>query len=253
MSTITIQFDGMCCHIKPPTASAINPERRCILPNVHDHIPYIEVYTTDVDTNANPDFQFIKYTRENASYQRVEISDAKIELLNITSTAFETLTSFSQRVPRLTAVEPRFTAVKPNFLLPTVPSGEIAAYFDISTGILSSGPSEYFRTVFEPQNSWPVRHLGQWAQLDVEVSASAPVLRVTGLGPNGVVRNLQLKDGADLVTIGNQTLDDILGQPNMIGHFAHYYELADPPIPVPLPEPKKQQGLGVGCSNTQWP
>jgi len=253
MATITIQFDGMCCHIKPPAGSLINPERRCVLPNVHDHIPYIEVYTTDVDTAANPDFQFIKYTRENASYQRVELRDVKIELLSITLQSFATTTSFNQRVPSLTAVEPRFTGVNPGFLQPTIPTGQAAAYFDIRAGVLSSGPSEYFRTVFEPPNSWPVRHLGQWAQLEVEVNGSAPVLRVTDLGPNGVVRDLQLKDGADLVTIGNQTLDDILGQPNMIGHFIHYYDFAASPILPPLPEPKKQQGLGVGCSNTQWP
>jgi hypothetical protein len=253
MSTITVQFDGMCCHIAPPVGSPINPTRRSVFPNVHEHIMYIEVYTNDVDTAANPNFDFTMYPRENSSYQRTEFRNAKIELLNVvTPPPTVTLPSFAQRVPKLTEVEPQFTAVLSDLLDPTIPSGAVAAYFDITTGVLSSGPSEHFRTVFVPPHLWPLRHLGQWVQLDVEVNGTVPVLRVTDLS-DGTSRDLTLKDGADLVTIGNQTLLDILGKPMDTGHFIHYYDLSATPIIPPVAEPKMGQGLGVGCSNTQWP
>ena len=249
MATVTVHFEGMCCHIKPPAGP---PQRRSVFPNVHDHISYIEVFTNDVDTAANPDFTFIKYTRENASYQRVEVRDVKIELLNITSVSFEELASFGQRVPNLKAVHPQFGDVKATLLQEPIPSTAVASYFDITAGKLLAGPSEHFRTVFEPPKDWPVRHLAQWGQLELQVSDSAPRLRVTPLS-NGPARTLVLKDGADLVTIGNQMLDDILGMPNEEGHFLHYYELAAVPPPPPLPDAKKELGLGAGCSNTQWP
>lgn len=249
MTTITIHFEGICCHIEPPSGTT---KRRSVLPHVHQHIPYIEVYTNDVDTAANPDFQFLKYTRENASYQRVEINDEKIELMDVTSAAFNTLASFRQRVPSLQAVEPRFGDVKPDLLNAAIPSGKVAAYFDISVGDLSAGPPEHFRTVFEPPKHWPIRHLAQWGQLELEVSVSTPKLRVTNLG-SGRVRELKLKDGADLITIGNQTLLDILGQSGATGHFVHYYDLAAVRPSNPVPEPKEGMGLAPGCSNTQWP
>ncbi|MFL6247255.1 MAG: hypothetical protein ACJ74H_14585 [Thermoanaerobaculia bacterium] len=253
MSTITVQFEGICCHIAPPLGSPATAKRRAVLPDVHEHIPYLEVYANDVDVAANPDFSFSdKYPRGEAYYRRVELHDVKVELLDVTTTTFETLSSFFQRVPSLTAVEPRFTQMRSALLQPTVPAGQIAAYFDINVGVLSSGPPEHFRTVFEPPRNWPVRHLGQWVSLDLEVSVSAPRVRVTDLGAAGTVRVLVLKDGADLITIGNQTEDDLLGNPSTVGHFAHYYDLS--PVALPnAPIPSKSQGLGVGCADTHWP
>lgn len=250
MATITIQFKGICCHIAPPTAFV---PRRSVLPMVHDHVSYIEVFTNDVVETANPDFTFsTPYTRENGSYQFVQVNDAKIELLNITSSTFSVTKSYDQRIPKLRDVEPRFTAVKPSLLQPQIASGEVAAYFDITVGELSAGASQYFRTVFDPQRNWPVRHLGQWVQLDVEVSGSVPVLRVTSLADN-TQRLLTLRDGADLITIGNQTLFDIQGIPGMSGHFVHFYDLSDTTLTAPLPAPKNSAGLGIGCSDTNWP
>lgn len=252
MPTVTIMFEGICCHIQPPSGS---PKRRAILPPVHHHIPYLEVYTTDIDAAANPDFTFVPaYTRFNVSYRHTRLDNVKVELLNITSPPanYKELPSFAQRIPKLTAVEPRFTTVRPALLLPSIPSGQVAAYFDITAGILSSGPSEGFRTVFEPEHAWPVRHLGQWVQLDVEVSDNAPMLRVTPLA-GGASRTLTLKEGTDTITIGNQTELDIHGLPSAVGHFEHYYDLAHPRPADPVPKPREGLGLGIGCVDTQWP
>jgi len=253
MPTVTIRFDGICCHINPPGGSPITVKRRAVLPDIHNHVRYIEVYTNDIDSAANPDFTFTsQYPRFNDSFRHVPIGNVKIELLNITSTTFQVLPSFDQRIPRLRDVEPRFNAVKQALLKPTISASENVSYFDMNVGVLSSGPSEGFRTVFDPPRNWPVRHLGQWAQLDVEVSGTAPMLRVTDL-QSGTVRQLVLKDGADLITIGNQTLLDIHGQAGASGHFVHYYDLADPRPANPVPEPKIGLGLGIGCSDSQWP
>lgn len=257
MATITIRFEGICCHIKPPVGSPITVERRSIVPDISAHIPthvrYIEMFTNDVDTAANPAFSFTTpYTRYGTSYQYVPIENEKIELLNITSTTFETRATFGERIPMLSHVEPRFTGVKAALLQPTVAATEQVAYFDITKGILSSGLPEGLRTEFVPTNLWPVKHLGEWAQLDVEVSGSVPMLKVTNL-QTGTDRMLVLKDGAGLITIGNQTDLDIVGIPSTSGHFAHFYDLADPRPANPVPLPKHGLGLGAGCSNTQWP
>jgi hypothetical protein len=254
MSTITIQFEGICCHIKSPAGSGATVERRAVLPNVHNHIPYLEVYTNDVDIDENTAFTFsAPYTRANASYRRVELHDVKVELLDITTTTFTTLSSFLQRIPSLQAVEPRFENLRPALVETVIPSGQIAAYFDINFGVLSSGPSEHFRTIFKPPpQDWPMRHLGQWVNLELEVSVNAPRVRVIDLAGGGPPRELLLKDGADLITIGNQTLLDILGQTNSISHFEHYYELSLVALPN-APMPKEGMGLGVGCTDTRWP
>jgi hypothetical protein len=250
MATITIQFEGICCHIKH---ASLPVERRSLLPTVPQHIPYIEVYATDVDPNANPQFTFIPYTRFNSSYQRIELSNARIELPDIASTSFQLLPSFDQRIPKLQAVEPRFTGLKQELLQTPVPSNSgVAAYFDFQFGVLSSGPSEDFRTVFQPPKVWPVRHLGQWGQLEVEINGTIPTLRVFDRA-TGNSQDLVLEDGADLITIGNQMLEDILGIPGSTGHFMHYYDLADPRPDPPLPEPEISAGLGIGCSNTNFP
>ena len=220
---------------------------------VNQHLSYIEVYTNDLDETANPQFTFsTPFTRENGSYQFVQVNDVKIELLNVTSSTFSVMPSYDQRIPKLRDVEPRFTAVKDTLLQTVIASGEVAAYFDITRGVLSSGASQYFRTVFQPLHTWPVRHLGQWVQLDVDVNGSAPVLRVTTLA-DGSTRDLVLKDGADLITIGNQTLLDIQGIPSLSGHFEHFYDLSAINLTPPVPAPKNSAGLGVGCSDTNWP
>jgi len=250
---VSILFDGICCHIEPPAGSPINPKRRSVLPNVPQHIRYIEVFTTDLDDASNPDFSFTqKYDRFGISYRHVPIDESKIELLNIVSASFTVLPSYDQRIPKLKAVEPRFTKIRAGLLKPTIAATEKVVYFDITAGVLSSGPAEGFRTVFQPPRNWPVRHLGQWVQLDVEVSGNAPKLRVTDLRPNGKVRELVLKDGADTITLGNHTDWDIHGIPSPVGHFVHYYDLADP-RPSNPPEPRPGQGLGTGCSDTNWP
>jgi len=255
MAAFTIQFDGICCHIKPPNGTPAGVERRSVLPDVHEHVTYIEMYTTDVDVASNPAFEFTApYTRDNRSYQHTTVKDVKIELLNITSTKFMALPSFNERIPKLMDVEPRFTAVKPSLLQQTIASGQVAAYFDIQAGVLSSGPSEGFRTLFNPVRKWPKRHLGQWVELEVEVGGNAPMLSVKSLNGGGT-RTLVLKEGADLVTIGNQPLRDIHGDrplPNS-NHFPHYYDLAQHRPTGQLPVPKGTQGLGPGCGDTQWP
>jgi hypothetical protein len=252
MSSITILFEGLCCHIEPPTGT-IAVGRRTILPTAHDHITYIEVYPTDLNAQ-NSGFSFVPYSRDNINYRRAEVSNVKIELLNITSTVFTVLPSYTQRIPQLSKVEPSFTAVKASLLSATIPSSEVAAYFDITAGVLSSGPSESFRTEFDPEKNWTARHLGQWAQLDVEISGNAPTLRVTDLS-SGATRDLVLKPGADLITIGNQMEDDILGIPpvtGMGGHFDMFYDLAAVPL-TDRPTPKIGMGLGTGCSDSNFP
>jgi len=259
MSTVTILFEGLCCHVERPAAGGFTAERRTILPITkppHPHIPYIEMFDADIKEAANSDFTFSKpYPRGNLICRYVKLNDVRIELLNITSTSpSEVLSSFRQRIPTLQGVEPNFAKINPALLNQTIGPGLVAAYFDMSAGILSSGPSESFRTEFVPPHHWPKKHLGQWAQLDVEISGTRPVLRVTDLAAPFKERVLTLEDGADVITIGNQVEGDIQGSPLGVGgHFETFYSLSASPLTNP-PKPKvTTMGLGVGCSNSTFP
>lgn len=259
MSTMTIRFEGLCCHIDP-TGSGIAAKRRAVLVDAsgppHVHISYIEVFADDFDPAMNPGWTLKSYPRHGVDYARAEVKNVKVELTNpIQSATFTILPSFHQRIPKLREVEPSFTVIDPDLLSPIMPPNKVAAYFDMSAGVLASGPSESFRTEFQPPKSWPTKHLGEWAQLEMEIDDTIePTVRVTDLS-TGATKDLKLKPGTDLITIGNQMETDIVGirpSPTQPGHFGVYYGMAASPL-TDRPQPRRSAGLGTGCSNSSYP
>lgn len=257
MQNLTIAFDGLCCHIDPPTPS-IPAVRRTILPDAsgHDvpHISYIECFATNFDPASNPTWPYVAYSRHHNQYVRIEVKNVEIKVANaVLSPALVIEDSFLETVPQLKLVCPSFTVPREDLLKPVMPSGAVAAFFDMDKGVLSAGPPESRPTKFTPQRKWPKRHLAEWGQLDLKIDDAPPTLVITGLDPtNNVPAALTFKTGTRLITIGNQTLRDILGLPPVQpGHFIMYYSLATAVAEKPVPE--FGLGLGPGCSNSGWP
>jgi|GEM_PF-3217137 len=258
MSFVMIRFEGLCCHIKN---NALGVARRTVLPATpdhHPHISYIEMYAADLKVADNPDWaeKFIGYQRFGEDFVRVEIRNERVELISeVRSTTFDVHGSFDQRIPQLTKVSKTFKDIKPALVdKEVIDSGVVAGYFDMKKGMLAAGPPEYFVTTFKPSHVWAARHLAQWAQLEIEI---VPPLkfRVTNLATKKS-RELVLSKNADLVTIGNQMRNDILGQPVTNGgpgaHFDTYYDLAKDPV-TDRPKPEGDLGMGTGCSNSGYP
>jgi len=255
MSALTIRFDGLCCHVTPVSGDRF--KKRTIVPAVHDHISYIEFFADDFDPAKNPDFPagtVTAYPRDLANYKRIEVSDVRLEVKNVTSDGnVIELDTYHQRIPKLTQVASEFRALKASLRADPPASGLAAIFFDMPGGILSAGPPERFKTEFIGAHAWPIRRLGEWAQLDVQI-VGPPIIEITSLA-DGTKKTLTLDDGADLITIGNQTEHDILGiqpEPGEGGHFVAYYDLSETVLVDP-PRPSLNLGLGVGCTNTNYP
>lgn len=250
-TALTIRFEGLCCHVGEGDAP-----RRTILPDAsgHDHISYIEFFADDCTDSRNPSFPIEAYTVDGFSYKRTPLINKKVALKTpIVTPDFTVMDSYKERIPQLQKVLPTFEALDSDLLAPQIPSGKVAAYFDMSKGTLSSGPSEGRKTKFEPEHAWPQGRVGEWVQLDVEIDGDLEI-ELTDLATNET-RTLRLNPGTNLITIGNQTIDDILEAPGvpMPGHFPVYYTMAGTSLGANLPQPDIGMGLGIGCSNSNFP
>jgi hypothetical protein len=257
MRVLTIRFDGLCCHIKPPNGRPAVARRTILIEGSHhQHIPYVECYPGNLDTKTrNPNETRFDYTRDYVDYSFIRVDNSRIALQNtILSTSFTVSPSFEQNIPKLSWVCPSFKDVKTEFLEPVIGPNKVAAFFDMSAGVLSSGPVEPNPTEFDPMNLWPRRRLGQWAQLDIEIDGAAPILVITDLA-TGKDRVVYFEDDTNLLTFGNQVMDDILGLPvtgSRDGHFEMYYDLAAHVAERPKPR-SGGLGLGTGCTNSGFP
>jgi len=263
MQTLTILFEGLCCHVAPADGALGGVSRRTILQDLTEHQPkhfcYIEFFKTDYDPTANQVWKDLvtpdSYDRFNYKYLNVKVQNVRIELMNpiVSEPPLRVLQSFDEMVPKLTKVDPTFTAIDSSYLQQKIASRLVGAYIDLTAGILSAGPTEQFRTFFTPEIDWPRRHLAQWAQLEVEIEGVAPILKITNL-QDDTAKLLVLKPGTNAITIGNQTDDDIHGVPptSPEGHFGKFYDLAVRADYKPTPK-AEDLGLGVGCTNSSWP
>lgn len=260
MPTLTIIFEGLCCFSEPQEGDPGGFARRAIFQDRSQHADdphfcYIEFYKTDLDASENPGWELVPYYRRwDYIYQHVKIKNVRITLANdiLSPPSLTILRSFDECIPKLSEVSPTFSRIQSRYLDRTVGSGVVGAYFDITAGVLSSGPAEEFRTKFEPEYAWPARHLGQWAQLELEIEGP-PVLMVYDLAGK-TAKPLILKPGTNLVTIGNQTEADVLGIPpsqDTKGHFEMYYDLAESVTVKPIPK-SDELGLGTGCVPSSW-
>jgi hypothetical protein len=256
MRVLTIRFEGLCCHMKPPNGRPAVARRTIFIEaSHHNHIPYVEFYPANLDGNKNPGETPFSYARDYSNYAFIRVDNSRIALQNkILSAGLTVLPSFEQNIPQLTSVCPSFRDVKTEFLEPVIGPGKVAAFFDMVAGVLSSGPVEANPTEFDPLNQWPKRRLGQWAQLEVEIDGAAPVLVITDLATQQD-RVVFFEEDTNLLTFGNQIMDDILGLPvtgSREGHFEMNYDLA-----VSVAERPKAKnggmGLGTGCINSGFP
>ncbi|HEV7243301.1 MAG TPA: hypothetical protein VGQ36_29010 [Thermoanaerobaculia bacterium] len=262
MPTLTILFEGLCCFVDPE-GQLDGVVRRAVFQDRSQHqddphFTYVEFYRSDFDENANgvwaPDLSDY-YDRFNYTYQHVKAKNVRIALANriLSAPPLTILPSFHEMIPKLSQVSPTFLGIQSSYLLPKIGSGRVGAYFDITAGVLSAGPAEQFRTRFSPEFHWPARHLGQWAQLELQIEDESPLLLVYDLATDAP-RPLVFKPGTNLITIGNQTEMDVAGIPpteDTPGHFGMYYDLAVSVASKPLPV-SDELGLGTGCIPSSW-
>ena len=251
-----IRFDGLCCHAQHKN------KRRVLMPDASgsshgNHRVYLEFFADDFQSADSGIKIERQYSREGVPYKRAEFRNVRIELLEVATTTFQTTASYEFRVPKLTEVSKDYGDVKKKFLTDP-PDATVGGYFDIPGGILSAGVPERDFTEFVDSagkpTAWEKRKVPEWVQLDLELKDGSPKFVITNLTTK-IPLKLTLKSGAAMVTVGNQTRNDILGLPTNPPpeHFHVYYHMLPEKEPKDQPKPRRGLGLGTGCTNTNWP
>jgi hypothetical protein len=263
---LSLRFIGISCFVdgreKDPFA------KRLILPNdMHAehrgdgaHIPYIEVDLEDLAPNValEPSKTFTRGTR---TYRRFDLDGERISVTNANrgDGRLTVVPTFEERVPSMILVCPDCPPTpRPECFESAPPRDLVAAYFDIRTGFLSSGPIEDEQTRFDEGSNWPPRRLARWVQLDLAYHGThAEILLESFDGKSS--RVIPVKRDAALVTIGNMKEEDIeervlVADPDRLGHFDMYYDLGDSrQLPKKRPRPTIQKGALRGCAPSNWP
>ncbi|HEX7152171.1 MAG TPA: hypothetical protein VF618_11850 [Thermoanaerobaculia bacterium] len=222
-----------------------------------DHIAYIECVADDVDLAASQGVTPSPvYHRpgDAGEYVRFTLDGDKVELVGVTAAPLTKLPSYDERIPKLKQVAPAFGPLAPQLLgdPSAMDPSFVAGVFDHPGGTLLAGLPEPFETGFRGETEWPTAKLASWVELLVEVPEQ-PRIRITPLA-GGAPREIALKPGARLITIGNETENSILAidENDPGSHFGVYYTLAAQP-PVNPPQIEVFHGMTGGCSNSNYP
>jgi hypothetical protein len=223
-----------------------------------EHIAYIECVAGDVDlekslgVEPSPTYQRVG---DAGRYVRFELTGDIVELVGAICTPLATLPSYDERVPRLHKVAPGLGPVAPQLVGDPyeMDPAFVAAVFDMPGGTLYGGPPEPFATRFTGgETEWPAAKLASWVELLVEVPET-PRIRLTPI-KGGEPREIALKAGTRMITIGNETDASIraIDEEDGGSHFGLYYGLAETE-PKNAPQVEVFQGLSGGCSNSNYP
>ncbi|HEX9982839.1 MAG TPA: hypothetical protein VGF69_06225 [Thermoanaerobaculia bacterium] len=223
-----------------------------------EHIAYIECVAGDVDleksrgVEPSPAYQ---RAGDAGRYVRFELMGDIVELVGVRCSTLTTLPSYDERVPRLHKVAPGLGPVAPQLLGDPyeMDPAFVAAVFDMPGGTLYGGPPEPFATRFTGgETEWPAAKLASWVELLVEVPET-PRIRLTPI-KGGQPREIALKPGTRMITIGNETDASIRAVDEEDGgsHFGLYYGLAATQ-PKNAPQVEVFHGLSGGCSNSNYP
>ncbi|HEX6096578.1 MAG TPA: hypothetical protein VF432_09660 [Thermoanaerobaculia bacterium] len=270
MSILTVRFIGIYCVFAKPglkDGGDGNGHKRVVLPADRrfgerrdgPHIPYIELEVFDA---VNPQGRFIadrQYPRDGVAYRRFHLSDGdRISIDNIlpaNGTKLNVLSTFTERVPSLTAVSDQVPKdADPAVIGPDPDGTRVAAYFDITHGDLHAGPPNQFPTRFSLPTNWPTRRLAQWTELQIPIpDGQGPLIKVANkkLGE----RWIRLSERAAFITIGNQLKEDIERNTfdpinprleDFRDHWLLYYDLF-PGVPATASRPERSATVPDGC------
>ncbi len=208
--------------------------------------------------NVTPSATFTRGTR---TFHRFDLDGERISIRNASqgNGRLVVIPTFAERVPSMTLVCPDCPPFPRKECFAAAPPRDlVAAYFDIRSGFLNSGPVEEEATRFEEGSNWPPRRLARWAQLDLEYHGTEAEILIEAFDGSGS-RVIPLKRETSSITIGNQREVDIEERPlasdaEGVGHFEMYYDLGDSrQLPKLRPRPTTDKGALRGCAPSNWP
>jgi hypothetical protein len=256
MSSLIVQFEGICTHILPPYAPDV--AHRVVIP--HDsrpapwkHVPYLWIRRGNADPEDIEAFAVpaagLSYDGVKEGYHRIGFAGARFEIVNPDGVdAYSLDRTFVCGLPSLTP--------QAGYLLhlnETVVRGEdpeaVDALFDVSSGRFSA-------MLFDNGN--PTTDRPSVAILHA-LTVGEPILRATALG--GEHRDLTLRAGSRIwienVAADKDEDDDFI---------LHYVVVTNPPVKPTIPREapclrgssaprRRRQGLslGPGCANSTFP
>ncbi|MEK6371419.1 MAG: hypothetical protein AABO58_01865 [Acidobacteriota bacterium] len=258
MRDITVRFAGTCCFINSGTF------KRVVLPNdtlesgEKRHIAYVEF--PDEYIRSGHEFLTEPYKHGDTGqvdYRRFDLVGHTITIENLSSSSPAALGSYTNHVPKMSAVHPGlYPQPRPEcFVTPPNPI-LISGAINLTSGILTAGQLYEFITVFENEELGETARVQTPQYVDLTVPIDSNDLTVKFDDGTHAVQ-VVVEPGADLITIGNQPLADIqqLGSGDDVAHhFKLYYKLGKPGTVMPNPPlPRKLLDPVNSCTVTQWP
>lgn len=269
MPTIKVRVRGICCFVDRNNGKYA---KRVVIPRdtieMHGmaHIPFIEFEENDVVSWSGlaPEKS---YTRRNGSvhYQRWNLDGHCVEFqsLDVDSPSLSTSDSFGKHVPKMKAICPQLRAYpRAECFEENPPADVIAGCLEISRGALDAGPLEEIFTAFTPKENWGPERTPQWVELALPVESGNIFLALNAFR-NGDSKSaaedawIELREGTEVITVGNLLEADISGAGSLSGrseHFKIYYNLASEHLSssMDLPVPAVAQIPTGACSPLSW-
>jgi caspase domain-containing protein len=265
MYWLDVRFQGLCCFADAPKES--DPfKKRMLIPYddridpTKKHIAFIEIaedmalrWTGPGPTKTDPHGDGVRFLRWELKGHRIDFNAA-------TASSLETTLSYQKCLPGLWTLCGSDGSLdynpKAECFTPAPSPSLVAAFTDLSTGILTAGPLENVPTTYIRKTSGEthVIRTPKFVQWMLPIDQSAGVINLVPVN-GGETTTITLKEGAS-VLIGNMRDADILEDPDAGAEvpesFLIYYYLAESPVYDPaLPA---STGVPInGCSSTGWP
>jgi hypothetical protein len=266
MYWLDVRFQGLCCFADAPRES--DPFKKRMLIPYDDridpakrHIAFIEVAEDLVLSSTGPGPTKIDpHAGGGVGFLRWELKGHRIDFNAAAAPSLETTLSYQKHIPGLWTLcgSGRDLDYNPKAecFTPAPSATLVAAFTDLSTGILTAGPLENVATTYIRNISGQtyVIRTPKFVQWMLPIDGAAGVINLVPVD-GGEPTVIMLKEGAS-VLIGNMRDADIFEDPDAGEEapesFLIYYYLAENPVNDPaLPA---TTGVPInGCSSSGWP
>jgi hypothetical protein len=264
MRDITVRLAGTGCFVdgdfpNDPFRKRLVLPKDNIFPVPDNHIAFVEFPAANIISGGGlgPRYQH----RSGAGqifYRRFLLDGHTVTIEQVEPVDLSIVDSYNTHVPKMTKVAPSLDDRPRDECFAPYPKPElIAAFFDVTHGLLKGGPLYEFVTQFRDSagNSTVTIRTPEYVELVVPINSTTLAVRMQKEGATPVT--IVLNADADHITIGNELEADISGNgsgDNTRDHFLLYYNLADPAnVPGDPPLPVKVTAPVNSCTHTNWP
>jgi len=267
MRYLTVRVVGTACFVEPADKLP-DVGRRLILPfdNIPDipekkHIPYVEFPIAGMDASSRSELG-TTYQHPPGSgqihYARYDLLHHIVRIENVVAGSVNVQDPFKYHVPKMTKVHPGLDPLPRDECFDPYPDDAVfSAFFDITGGTLCSGSLYEFVTAYERRSGTTTASFQTPKDVMLLLQIDSEDVTVTFKKRDLPDVHVVLGHEQDLITIGNQPLDDIYttgSGDDVEHHFRLYYNLAkdgtvgnDPPLPKITADPINS------CTVTNWP